>query len=82
MAGTGKVQSIERAIRVLDCFTERNEELKLTEISEMLDLNKSTLHGIINTLKAAGLIDQNEENQKYRFGLNFIHYSEQVLKRL
>jgi predicted transcriptional regulator len=43
MAGTGKVQSIERAIRVLDCFTERNEELKLTEISEMLDLNKSTL---------------------------------------
>jgi len=82
MAGTGKVQSIERAVKVLNCFTEKNEELKLTEISEILDLNKSTLHGIINTLKDAGLIDQNEENQKYRLGLNFIHYAAQVLKRL
>jgi DNA-binding IclR family transcriptional regulator len=82
MAAAGKVQSIERAIKIINCFSERTPELKLTEIADMLDLNKSTIHGIINTLKDGGLIDQNEENQKYRLGLNLVHYAAQVLKSL
>jgi DNA-binding IclR family transcriptional regulator len=82
MAAAGKVQSIERAIKIINCFSERTPELKLTEIADMLDLNKSTIHGIINTLKDGGLIDQNEENQKYRLGLNLVHYTAQVLKSL
>ena len=82
MATTGKVQSIERAIKIMNCFTDKNPELKLTEISDMLDLNKSTIHGIINTLKDGGLIDQNEENQKYRLGLNLVNYASRVLKSI
>lgn len=82
MATTGKVQSIERAIKILNCFSDKNPELKLTEIADMLDLNKSTIHGIIGTLKDGGLVDQNEENQKYRLGLDMINYAAQVLKSL
>jgi len=43
MAGTGKVQSIERAIRVLDCFTERSV-LSLTQSKYLILL---LLNGII-----------------------------------
>lgn len=82
MGNLGKVQSVERAIRVLLCFSEKTPELKLTEIAEQLDLNKSTLHGIISTLKDYGLVDQNEENQKYRLGLKVVELGSVVLRSI
>lgn len=69
MNSTGRVQSIDRAIAVLKCFSENTRELKLSDISDHLDLNKSTVHGIISTLKFHGFINQDEETQKYRLGL-------------
>lgn len=69
MSNNGRVQSIDRAVKILKCFSSRRPELRLTEIADELDLNKSTVHGIITTLKYHGLIDQDEESQKYRLGL-------------
>jgi len=54
----------------------------LQEICEKLDLNKSTAHGIINTLKHHGLIEQDPETQKYRLGLNLLVLGSKVLNRL
>lgn len=77
-----KIQSIERAILIMKCFTDEQPELRLQEICEELDLNKSTAHGIINTLKYYGLIDQDVETQKYRLGLSLLELGSQVLNRL
>lgn len=68
MDNMGKVQSVDRAAQILKCFSESRPELRLTEISSKLGLNKSTVHGIITTLKYHGLIDQDEKTQKYRLG--------------
>ena len=72
MDRTGRVQSIDRAVMILKCFSERNRELSLAEIADRLDLNKSTLHGIISTLKHHNLMDQDERTQKYRLGLGLM----------
>lgn len=69
MDNSKRIQSIDRAVMVLKCFSEKSRELKLSDVANELGLNKSTVHGIITTLKYHGLIDQNEENQKYRLGL-------------
>lgn len=82
MGDLGRVQSIDRAVLILKCFSETKTELKLSEISEMLKLNKSTVHGIINTLKFHGLIDQDEKNQKYRLGLDLIELGDLVISSL
>lgn len=82
MSNTGRIQAIDRAILVLKCFNEDRSELKLSEISDMLDINKSTLHGIIGTLKFHGLIDQNIENKKYRLGLDLVQLGESALKSI
>jgi len=63
------VQSVDRAIQILKLFSEDRKEMKLTEIANELDLNKSTVYGILSTLKYHGLIDQDEKTQKYRLGL-------------
>lgn len=79
MNDLSRVQSIDRAVYVLKCFSERKKELRLSEISEQLGLNKSTVHGIVNTLKYHGLIDQDEKTLKYRLGLNLIGLGQLVI---
>ncbi len=52
----------------MNCFSEQRTEIGLLELSDMLDINKSTLHGIISTLKEYGFMDQDPDTQKYRLG--------------
>ncbi|MGP6139874.1 MULTISPECIES: IclR family transcriptional regulator [unclassified Jeotgalibaca] len=78
----GRIQSIDRAVQVLNCFTERNPEWRLTEIAEQLHVGKSTAHGIVNTLKWNGLLNQDEETQKYRLGLKLMEMGELVKKSI
>ncbi|MGE5677775.1 MAG: IclR family transcriptional regulator [Pseudomonadota bacterium] len=73
-----RIQAIDRAVMILKCFSEKRRELKLSDIADELGLNKSTVHGIISTLKYHGLIDQNEENQKYRLGLYILELGDIV----
>lgn len=73
-----RVQSIDRAISILKLFSENRRDMKLTEIADELDLNKSTVHGIISTLKYHGLIDQDEQTQKYRLGLYLMRLGDLV----
>lgn len=67
------IKSIDRAILVLKSFNEERNEMKLSELSELLSINKSTLHGIIATLRYHGLMDQDPDTQKYRLGLGLLH---------
>ncbi|MCT4631553.1 MAG: IclR family transcriptional regulator [Firmicutes bacterium] len=59
------IQSVQRALDIIECFDEINRELTLSEISHKLGLNKSTVHGIIKTLSVNEYIDQNISNGKY-----------------
>lgn len=76
------VQSIERAIQILNCFTANSPELTLNAIAAELNLNKSTLHGILNTLKHYGMVEQDEERGKYRLGMHLLVLSHRLLDRL
>jgi len=66
------IQSVERALQILDLFNEQATELKITEISQLMGLSKSTLHSILKTLQLHGYIDQNPENGKYRLGMKLV----------
>lgn len=66
------IQSVKRALDIINCFDSLHDQLTLTEISEKLNLNISTVHGIISTLSAYSYIDKNPNNGKYRLGLEFL----------
>lgn len=66
------VQSIERAIAIMRCFTESNPELGVTEIGHRLGLHKSTVSRILGTLQHNGLVNQNQSTGKYRLGVGLI----------
>ena len=61
------IQSVQRAIDIINCFIESDVELSLNAISSKLNLNKSTVHGLIATLCKNGYIQQ-QNNAKYVLG--------------
>ncbi|MGL4999341.1 MAG: IclR family transcriptional regulator [Cetobacterium sp.] len=69
------IQSIQRAIDIMNCFNEEIHELSLKEISEKLKLSKSTVHGIVSTLLKNSYLEQNEKNSNYSLGPAFIEKS-------
>lgn len=69
------IQSIQRAIDIINCFNEDIHELSLKEISLKLNLSKSTTHGIVSTLLLNSYLEQNEKNSKYSLGTAFIEKS-------
>ncbi|MDD2504501.1 MAG: IclR family transcriptional regulator [Clostridia bacterium] len=75
--GSKNIQSIERAYRILECFI-NNEELGLTEISNMVGLHKSTTNGIVTTLKNLEILDQNVESGKLVLGRGLLKVSAHI----
>lgn len=63
------IQSIERALRILEEFTAKEKELGVTDLAKRVGLNKSTCFGILQTLQSKGYLEQNEDNGKYCLGL-------------
>lgn len=66
--GEIKVKSLQKALIILNCFIKKSR-LGVTEISEMLDLNKSNVHNILTTFQAMNYLEQDEETGKYQLGV-------------
>ena len=65
---TGRtIQSVQRAIDIINCFESNETELTLGQISEALELNKSTVHRILNTLHQNDFVRQNSSG-RYMLG--------------
>lgn len=69
------VKSLKRAIAVLDCFSQKEPELSVTEIARKLDMQKSTIFNILSTFQESGILIKNPSNSKYRLGYKLLHLS-------
>lgn len=80
MATTKTIQSLERAFSILELFYNGKDELSLKEISDLIELNKSTTFGLVNSLTTLGYLLQNEDNQKYSLGFKILSLTNAVKK--
>ncbi|MDO8212048.1 IclR family transcriptional regulator [Conexibacter sp. CPCC 206217] len=62
-AGSGKVQSVERALTVLRAFTEPGQRLSLAELAGRLDVHKSTASRLAMTLVSAGFLERGDDER-------------------
>jgi DNA-binding IclR family transcriptional regulator len=65
------VQSVDRAVTVLEILARRGEA-GVTEIALELGVHKSTAFRLVSVLEARGLVEQNAERGKYRLGLGVL----------
>jgi DNA-binding IclR family transcriptional regulator len=66
------VSAVDRAIQILKAFEANQDEYSLTELCTLFQLNKSTAHGILNTLCQYQFLLRNEKTRKYRLGAALI----------
>ncbi len=75
------IQSVSRALGILKCF-ENFSELGLIEISDMMNLSKSTAYGLVNTLVSSGFLEQSYDSKKYKLGIKNFELGNYVKKRM
>src|SRR5262245_23224807 len=80
-AATAGVQSVDRAITILEVLA-RTGEGGVTEVAEELGVHKSTAFRLVSTLESHGLVEQTEERGKYRLGVGLLRLAGATTARL
>lgn len=75
------IQSVSRALDILEAFTVSEEELGVTELSRKLKLHKNNVFRLLATLETRGYVEQDKETGNYRLGIKtfeigsvFVHH--------
>jgi len=63
-----KIKSIKNVIKVLEAFSLVDKNLRLTELSKKLNINKTTLFRILINLEEEGFLFKNNDTKKYELG--------------
>ena len=64
----GPIQALERATVILDLVERSDRSMQLRDIAQELDLSKTTVHGILQTLTALEYLDQDPDTGAYSLG--------------
>jgi len=64
-----RVQALERALDILDCFSFQKREQGLSEISEETGLNMTTAKRLIANLTSRGYLSQIPDSKRYQLGM-------------
>ena len=66
------IQSVARAVDILNCFELHHTRLTLNDISTQTGIHINTVRGLIHTLIAKGLIAHDKSNNTYHLGYYFM----------
>jgi DNA-binding IclR family transcriptional regulator len=77
-----RIQALDRAVLVLNCFDFGTTELTVKEIAAKTHLHKSTAHRILMALQHNGLVEQNEATARYHLGLDLFRLGHLAVSQL
>jgi len=76
------VQSVARALTLLDALGDSRGEVGVAELSKQVGFHVSTAHRLLATLIAQGYARQNPETGRYGLGAKAFHLAESYLSQL
>lgn len=82
--GAASVRSVERAIDILRIlsFNSATHGMRFLDLQMQTNLSKATLHRLLGTLMAQGLVERAAGSNLYYLGLDFLDMSERAVNRL
>lgn len=75
------IQSLDRGLQALDILA-KYEALGVTELAQLLEVDKSTASRIVETLKQHDMVQQIRNTRKYKLGFRVLHLGEGLRKSL
>ncbi len=76
------VQSLDRAIQILEELALHRDGCGVTSLAALTGLHKSTVHRLLNALMARGYVSKNIENDKYSLGMKVLYLGSAILDRM
>jgi IclR family transcriptional regulator, KDG regulon repressor len=73
------VESADRVLRLLECFSPHDRSVSLGEIAERVGLPKSSVHRLLGTLIAHSLVERDEGTRRYRLGIRLFELGSAVI---
>lgn len=73
------VAAVEKAFAILECLGNRRD-VSVTELAQQLALSKSSVHRLLQTLKALGYVAQDGESELYRATLKLFELGGKALE--
>jgi len=77
-----QVQVLDRTLAILDILSAEGPDLSLGEISDKLELHKSTAHRLTMVLERHKLIERNSVSGRYRLGLKLFELGTRAISHL
>lgn len=78
--GPYQLQSLDRAVSVLEVLSESEASLSLAEICQRMGLHKSTAHRSLMVLERSALIERTSDN-RYRLGLKLYELGNRAVRQ-
>ena len=75
-------QAVERAMAILRCFHDGEDDLGISEIAGRTGLRVSTAHRIVRALCGDGFMDQDRRSDRYRLGRTLVLLGQQAASQL
>lgn len=70
-----QLQTLSRAVAVLDCFTHEQTELGVREIARQVNLSTSATGRLLASLKEMGILSQNPDTRTYSMGARVLTWA-------
>ncbi len=75
------IQSLDRGLEILFILAESKSK-GVTELANELQVNKSTVFRLLETMEKRNLVQQDKITAKYKLGIGLLHISEGLVKNL
>ncbi len=76
------IQSVDRALDIMEVFSRAKGELRLNEVAAAAKLNISTCHHLLTTLMERGYVGQNPRQRTYYLGSKIIELSSARVRQM
>lgn len=76
------IQSVDNALDVLEALCDEGDEVRISQLSERLGMNKTSIFRLLATFENRGYVEKEQRSGKYKLGLSAYEIGQKLLSRM
>ena len=76
------IQSVDNALDVLEALCDEGDEVRISQLSERLGMNKTSIFRLLATFENRGYVEKEQRSGRYKLGLSAYEIGQKFLSRM
>ncbi|MCD4669502.1 MAG: IclR family transcriptional regulator [Actinomycetia bacterium] len=76
------IESIKKSFQILEILSNNESPCGVTELANIMKLDKSTVFRILRTMKSKGYVEQLRDTKKYVMGIRILELSNKLMQKM